>query len=62
MQIGCLLVDRAGNKIMVVSFWDSQADEVSLQSSSSYQEQVAKFSALFAGPPAVEVYEEAVEI
>ena len=62
MQIGCLLVDRAGNKIMVVSFWDSQADEVNLQSSSSYQEQVAKFAALFAGPPAVEVYEEAVEI
>ena len=47
---------------MAVSFWDSQADEVSLQSSSSYQEQVAKFAALFAGPPEVEVYEEAVEI
>lgn len=62
MQIGCLLVDRAGNKIMAVSFWDSQADEASLQSSSSYQEQVAKFAALFAGPPEVEVYEEAVEI
>ena len=31
-------------------------------SSSSYQEQVAKFAALFAGPPEVEVYEEAVEV
>ena len=34
LQMGRLLVDRAGNKIMAVSFWDSQADEASLQSSS----------------------------
>ena len=62
LQIGRLLVDRAGNKIMAISFWDSQADEASLTSSSSYLEQVAKFAALFAGPPEVEVYEEAVEV
>ena len=62
LQMGRLLVDRAGNKIMAVSFWDSQADEAGLQSSGSYQEQVAKFAALFAGPPEVEVYEEAVEV
>ncbi len=62
LQLGRLLIDRAGNKIMAVSFWDSQADEASLQSSGPYQEQVAKFGALFAGPPEVEVYEEAVEI
>ncbi len=61
-QSARLLVDRAGNKIMAVSFWDSQEDEASLTSSSSYQEQVAKFAALFAGPPEVEVYEEAVEV
>ena len=62
LQMGSLLVDRAGNKIIAVSFWDSQADEASLQSSSSYQEQVAKFAALFAGPPEVEIYEETVEV
>jgi heme-degrading monooxygenase HmoA len=62
LQLGRLLINRAGNKIMAVSFWDSQADEASLQSSGPYQEQVAKFGALFAGPPEVEVYEEAVEI
>jgi len=33
LQSGRLLVDRAGNKIMAVSFWDSQEDEASLQSS-----------------------------
>ncbi len=62
LQIGRMLVDRAGNKIMAISFWDSQADEANLQSSVAYQEQVAKFAALFAGPPEVEVYEEAVEV
>ena len=62
LQMGRLLIDRAGNKIMAVSFWDSQVDEASLQSSGAYQEQVAKFAALFAGPPEVEVYEEAVEV
>ncbi len=62
LQVGRMLIDRAGNKIMAVSFWDSQADEAGLQSSGAYQEQVAKLAALFAGPPEVEVYEEAVEI
>jgi len=57
-----LLVDRAGNKVSAVSFWDSAADEARLQSTSAYQEQVAKLGALFAGPPEVVVYEEAVEI
>jgi len=62
LQSGRLLVDRAGNKIMAVSFWDSEADEADLQSSDSYQKQVAKLAALFAGQPEVEVYKEAVEI
>ncbi len=62
LQSGRLLVDRAGNTIMAVSFWDSEADEASLQSSGPYQEQVAKLAALFAGPPEVEVYDEAVEV
>ena len=47
---------------MAVSFWDFEADEASLQSSDAYKEQVAKLAALFAGPPEVEVYEEAVEV
>ena len=62
LQIGRLLVDRAANKIMAVSFWDSQADEASLTSSASYQEQVAKFGALFGGPPEVDAYLEEVDI
>ena len=62
LQIGRMLVDRAGNKIMAISFWDSQADEASLTSSSSYQEQVGKLAALFAGPPEVDVYEDAEDV
>ena len=62
LQIGRLLIERAANKIMAASFWDSQADEAGLTSSASYQEQVAKFAALFAGPPEVEVYQEAIEV
>ncbi len=61
-QSGRLLVDRAGNKILAVSFWDSAADAAGLMSSGSYQEQGAKFAATFAGPPESEVYEEAVEV
>ena len=62
LQSGRMLVDRAGSKIMAVSFWDSAADEASLTSSDAYQAQVAKLAALFAGPPEVEVYEEALEV
>ena len=62
LRSGHMLVDRAGNKLLAVSFRDSTADEASLMSSGPYQEQVAKLAALFAGPPEVEVYEEAVEV
>jgi len=62
LQSGRMLVDRAGNKIIAVSFWDNEADEASLQSSDTYKEQVAKLASLFDGPPEVEVYEEAVEV
>ncbi len=62
LRSGRLLVDRAGNKILAVSFWDSEADGAGLMSSGSYQEQGAKFAAVFAGPPESEVYEEAVEV
>ena len=62
LQSGRLLVDRAENKIMAVSFWDSEADEASLQSSGSYKEQVGKLAALFAGPPEVDVYKETVGV
>ncbi len=62
LQSARLLVDRKGNKIIGISFWDSETDVAALLASGFYQEQVAKFAALFAGPPDREVYEVAVEV
>ena len=62
LQSARLLVDREGNKIIGISFWDNETDVAALLSSGFYQEQVAKFAALFAGPPEREMYEVAVEV
>ena len=51
------LVDRSANKIVGFSLWESEADIAALAESGFYQEQVAKFAAVFAGPPEREVYE-----
>ena len=55
------VVDRSANKIMGFSLWESEADVVALAESGFYQEQVAKFAAVFAGPPEREVYEVLVQ-
>ena len=52
-----LLVDRSNNKGVGFSLWESEADVAALMKSGFYQEQVAKFGAVFAGPPEREVYE-----
>ncbi len=51
------LVDRPANKIIGFSLWESEADVAALAESGFYQEQVAKFAAVFAGPPEREMYE-----
>ena len=55
------LVDRSANKGIGLSIWESEADVTALAESGFYQEQVAKFAALFAGPPEREVYEVLIE-
>ncbi len=57
-----LLLDRAGNKIIGLSFWESEADVANVMTSGFYQEQVGKFAAVFAGPPEREVYEVTVAV
>ena len=52
-----LLVDRSGDKLIVANFWETEADVAALLESGFYREQVAKFAAVFAGPPQREVYE-----
>ncbi len=52
-----LLIDRKADKAIGFSLWESEADVLALAESGFYQEQVAKFGAVFAGPPEREVYE-----
>ena len=56
-----LLVDRSTNKGIGLSLWESEANITALQDSGFYQEQIAKFSAVFAGPPEREQYEVAAQ-
>ena len=55
------LVDRSANKVIGFSLWESEADVAALAESGFYQEQVAKFAAVFAGPPEREVCEVLVQ-
>lgn len=56
-----LLIDRTANKAIGFSLWESEADIAAMAESGFYQEQVAKFGAIFAGPPEREVYEVTVQ-
>ena len=56
------LVDRSANRIIGFSLWESEADLAILAESGFYQEQVAKFAAVFARPPEREVYEVLVQM
>lgn len=51
------LVDREANRIIGFSLWETEADASALATSGFYQEQTAKFAAVFAGPPEREIYE-----
>jgi len=52
-----LLVDEENNRGIGLSYWETRADVDAIASSGFYQEQIAKFAAVFAGPPEREVYE-----
>ncbi len=52
-----LLLDREANRGMGFSLWETEADLAAIASSGFYQEQIAKFAAVFAAPPEREVYE-----
>ena len=52
-----ILVDREASRFLGINFWETEADLSALGTNDLYQEQVAKFAALFAGPPEFEGYE-----
>ena len=56
-----LFIDRASNKGVSVTRWDSKADLEATESSGVYQAQIAKLAGLLAGAPEREAYEIAVE-
>ena len=56
-----LMTDASSGKGLAISVWESEADMMAGESSGYYQEQIAKFGSLFAGPPTTEHYEVSVE-
>ena len=52
-----LMTDANTGKALSITVWESQADMEAGESGGYYQEQIAKFGSLFAGPPVVDHYE-----
>jgi heme-degrading monooxygenase HmoA len=52
-----LMTDADSGKGLAISVWESEADMIAGESSGYYQEQIAKFGALFTGTPTTEHYE-----
>lgn len=58
---GYFLVDRENNRAIGLALYETKADVEALVTSRFYQENVAKFAAVFAAPPEREVYEVAMQ-
>lgn len=56
-----LMTDASSGKGLAISVWETEADMMAVESSGNYQEQIAKFGGLFAGPPTTDHYELSVE-
>ena len=50
------LTDRAGNKAIAVSVWETDADLKANEASGYYREQIAKFADVFSAPPTAQAY------
>ena len=55
-----LMTDASSGKALSITVWESQADMEAAEAA-IYQEQIAKFGSLFAGPPLVDHYELSVD-
>ncbi len=55
------MTDASSGKALAISVWETEADMMAVESSGRYEEQVAKFGSLFAGPPTREHYELSVD-
>ena len=57
-----LLTDPNTGKGVSVTLWETEADLKAGEASGYYQEQIAKFGAVFAAPPAREAYEVSLQV
>ncbi len=57
-----LLTDPNTGKGISVTLWETEADLKAGEASGYYQEQIAKFGAVFAAPPAREAYEVSLQV
>jgi len=57
-----LLADPNTGKAISVTLWETEADMKAGETSGYYQEQIAKFASVFAGPPVGEHYEVSVQV
>jgi heme-degrading monooxygenase HmoA len=57
-----LMTDAATGKALSITVWASETDMVEGEKSGYYQEQIAKFGAVFAAAPGMEHYELTVEV
>lgn len=51
-----LVGDRNTDKLVYITFWETEADITAMDSSGTYQQSVAQFARLFAAPPVREKY------
>jgi heme-degrading monooxygenase HmoA len=57
-----LLTDPHTGKGISITLWETEADMIAGETSGYYQEQIAKFAQVFAGPPTREGYEVSVQV
>ena len=51
------LVDRGNNKVIIITFWETEEDMKAGESSGYYRAQIAKVASLLAAQPVMETYE-----
>lgn len=59
---GLLLLDPDTGKCISISMWETEDDMTASEASGYLKEQIAKFAAVFAGPPIREHYEVVLQI
>ena len=57
-----LLTDPSTGKGVSITLWETEADMTAGEGSGYFQEQLAKFGAIFAAPPVMEHYEVSVQV